>query len=185
MKRTILSDVTPYSLSSPTFLWTYFLHLRGRRVSQAGNQKEPGSKESELCVENSVQIYARKGTQRELPASCRYSSILEIASVRFSEMSANFYRTTRRHIPEDSTFPVITSGVYNSLPALLFPTTALHIWEDSYIHSACGAEARGWQRRVAGRSGGSPYPKTTSEVPDEIDTTNPFCHSTACYHCLV
>jgi hypothetical protein len=33
-----------------------------------------------------------------------YSSAQKTEAVRFSAMSVNFYRTARRHIPEDSTF---------------------------------------------------------------------------------
>jgi hypothetical protein len=55
------------------------LHLQGRRIGQARNQLEVGSKQA-------------------------YSSTLKMESTCYSEASVDFQRTTRRYIPEDRTF---------------------------------------------------------------------------------
>jgi hypothetical protein len=55
------------------------LHLQGRRISQARNQRESGSKQR---------------------------STLKMEATCSSEMSVDFQRTTRRFIPEDQTCPL-------------------------------------------------------------------------------
>jgi hypothetical protein len=61
---------------------TYRLHLQGRRVSQARNQNEVGSKHS---------------------CSLAHSSALKMEAICFLEKSVDFHRTARRCILEDRT----------------------------------------------------------------------------------
>jgi hypothetical protein len=65
---------------------TCCLHLQGRKIGQARNQREPESKQSFTLV------------------SClAYSSTLKMEATCSSETSADFQRTTRRYISEDRT----------------------------------------------------------------------------------
>jgi hypothetical protein len=79
------------------FRGTYCLHLQGRRASQASHQEETSRKKSSLwrqCVRRSISCL--------LLVSVAYCLTLKMEAVRSSDTSVNFYRTTRRHIPEVS-----------------------------------------------------------------------------------
>jgi hypothetical protein len=66
------------------------LHLEGRRINQAGNQREAGSK----------------------PNWSPYSSTLKMEEICSSETSVDFQRTTRRVIPKDKAQDIRKSDTY-------------------------------------------------------------------------
>jgi hypothetical protein len=76
-KSSVFWDITPCSPLSVNrrFGGSYRLHLQGRKISQARNRCQAGSKEN--------------------------SGLLKTEATCFSEMSVDFKRTTRRYIPED------------------------------------------------------------------------------------
>jgi hypothetical protein len=90
MMCTIFWDITPCSQFkvSRSFGRTYRLHVQGRRISRATNVKA-GDKQSRLLATCSA-----------------YSSTLKMEAICSSETSADFQRTTRRYIPEDSTLSI-------------------------------------------------------------------------------
>jgi hypothetical protein len=79
MNSTVFWELTPSSLVDVYWCFggTYCLYLQGRRVRQANSTI--------------------------LAACLAYSSTLKMEAVRFPETPANFYQTTRRKFPEDST----------------------------------------------------------------------------------
>jgi hypothetical protein len=73
---------------------TYCLHLQSRRISRQGiSQQEVGTKQKQAFIASCFLI----------PTSLSFSLTLKMEAVRSSETSLNFYRSTRHHIPEDST----------------------------------------------------------------------------------
>jgi hypothetical protein len=82
LKSYIFWDIT---LRSPLkvdwrFEWTHRLYLQGRRINQARNQREAGSKQRFTLA---------------------YSSTLKIEAICSFETFVHFQRTTRSYIPED------------------------------------------------------------------------------------
>jgi hypothetical protein len=75
-----------------------------------------------------------------------YSSALKKDAVRFYEKSANFNRTTRRHIPEDSNL-VRTSNTTSCVVAVLddFHPTSTSGWRhvSESDSSSCSTDQRG------------------------------------------
>jgi hypothetical protein len=94
----ILWDVTPWS--PPKVDWrfggTCRLHLQGRRIGQARNQRE-------------------SRWQADLFSSLAYSLTLNMAAIFSSVTSVDFQRTTLRYIPESTyVYLFITTGVRTS-----------------------------------------------------------------------
>jgi hypothetical protein len=83
-KSSIFWDMTPCSPLELNwcFRGTYRLHLRGKRISQARNQRGPRSKHSSCSA---------------------YSLTLQTEAIYSSETSVDTQRTTQRYIPEDGT----------------------------------------------------------------------------------
>jgi hypothetical protein len=84
MKSTIFWDITPCSSLSVNrcFGGTYRLHLQGRRISRARNQRESRSHPLNLF------------------------STLTMETICSSETSVDTQRTTRRYVPKDGTLHV-------------------------------------------------------------------------------
>jgi hypothetical protein len=148
MKSSIFWDITPCDplKDSRRFGVTCRLHLRGRKISQARNQRESrrqvGSGFRRRYVPSKRQLIfnglhgvspAWKQVTRWLclpPAftlvSCSsYSSTLKMEAICPSETSADFQRKTRHYVPEDR----ILQLTFRSGKAIL-PT--LHLRNPSY-----------------------------------------------------
>jgi hypothetical protein len=91
IKNAMFWDITPCSPLKVNWRFggTYRLHLQGRRISRARNQRES------RCLSLPPAL---------TPFSCSaYSSTLKTEAIYSSETSLDIQRTTRRYIPEDST----------------------------------------------------------------------------------
>jgi hypothetical protein len=92
MKSSIFCNITPCSPLKVNrhFVGTCGLQLQSRRISQTGDQREVGSKDSLTCL--------------VLVSCLACSSDLKMEMTHPSETSADFQRTTRCYIAEDRTF---------------------------------------------------------------------------------
>jgi hypothetical protein len=100
MKSSVLWDETPCGplKGNQCFRGICLLHLQGRRISQAKNRLEAGSKQNVLFA-----------TCFTLLSCMAYSLTLKMEEICSSETSVDFQWTTQRYIPEGRTLNVLIS----------------------------------------------------------------------------
>jgi hypothetical protein len=110
MKSTIFWDITPCSSLKVNrrFGRTYRLHLYGRKISRARNQRETEEKWRNGTPFPSCFLYNPKFRLTDCSAFMlvswsAYFSSLKMEAICVTETSVDFQPTTQRYIPEDDT----------------------------------------------------------------------------------
>jgi hypothetical protein len=132
MKSPVFWDITPCRplKVNGRFGETCTLHLQGRRISQASNQREACSKLATW--------YFLLATFFTLISCLAYSSTLMMQMTCSSETSVNFKRTTRRYIPENRTLHNHRCEYLKSytVMCLVYFLAKLHIPRSHYVTSS-------------------------------------------------
>jgi hypothetical protein len=101
-------------------MWRCTVWLKFTDVSEERTVSElkikPRKYEAKACT-----IASRDFAYFWFIARLAYSAILKIEAVRSSKTPVNLYRTTRRHIPENSTLPIIKPFFKFTKPMFLIP----------------------------------------------------------------